>query len=85
LPQTRKAGPSKGAKTDFLFIVKESDQNSSAIPDEDEGDDVSTDEKVELIMEEVKTMKITMATMEQIEGVKQFISNEIKNLTKAGG
>ena len=36
-------------------------------------------------MEEVKTMKITMATMEQIEGVKQFISNEIKNLTKAGG
>jgi len=38
----------KGEKTEFLFIVQESDQNNEAIPDEEEEDDeVSTDEKVE--------------------------------------
>jgi len=71
MPQRQKAGPGKLAQTDFLFIVKESDQNSSAIPDEDEGEDLSTDDKVELIMEDVKTMNLKMAEWEQVDAIQK--------------
>jgi hypothetical protein len=54
-------GVIKGAKTELMFLVKEDEKNKEAIPD-DEGDmdDMTTDEKVDMIVEELKNLKTQM-------------------------
>jgi len=49
----------KGAKTEFLFIVKEDEKNKEAIPDEEEEEtEMSIDERVENLADEVMYIKL---------------------------
>ena len=54
-------GVIKGAKTDLMFLVREDEKNKEAIPDDEEDNvDMTMDEKVDLVVEDVKSLKAQM-------------------------
>ena len=54
-------GVIKGAKTDLMFLVREDEKNKEAIPDDEEDNvDMTIDEKVDLVVEDVKSLKAQM-------------------------
>ena len=54
-------GVIKGAKNDLMFLVKEDEKNKEAIPDDEEDtQDMTMDEKVDLVVEDVKSLKAQM-------------------------
>ena len=54
-------GVIKGAKTDLMFLVREDEKNKEASPDDEEDNvDMTMDEKVDLVVEDVKSLKAQM-------------------------
>jgi hypothetical protein len=54
-------GVIKGAKNDLMFLVREDEKNKEAIPDDEEDtQDMTIDEKVDLVVEDVKSLKAQM-------------------------
>ena len=54
-------GVIKGAKNDLMFLVREDEKNKEAIPDDEEDHlDMTMDEKVDLVVEDVKSLKAQM-------------------------
>jgi hypothetical protein len=51
----------KGAKNNLMFLVREDEKNKEAIPDDEEDtQDMTMDEKVDLVVDDVKSLKAQM-------------------------
>jgi hypothetical protein len=51
----------KGAKNNLMFLVREDEKNKEAIPDDEEDtQDMTIDEKVDLVVDDVKSLKAQM-------------------------
>ena len=65
-----------------MFLVREDEKNKEAIPDDEgENDDMSTDDKVNLIVEELKNLKTQMG--QDKEEFRNFLQEEAMHLSKA--
>lgn len=54
-------GVIKGAKNNLMFLVREDEKNKEAIPDDEEDtQDMTIDEKVDLVVDDVKSLKAQM-------------------------
>ena len=54
-------GVIKGAKNNLMFLVREDEKNKEAIPDDEEDtQDMTMDEKVDLVVDDVKSLKAQM-------------------------
>ena len=65
-----------------MFLVREDEKNKEAIPDDEgENDDMSTDDKVNLIVEELKNLKTQIG--QDKEEFRNFLQEEAMHFSKA--
>ena len=71
-------GVIKGAKNDLMFLVREDEKNKEAIPDDEEDNlDMTMDEKVDLVVTDVKILKA------QFDLLNEFLITNLQEFLKA--